>query len=172
MKPEVISHARSRARIALAETPGRRASDRLAVFFDTEGTYAGATFWNLELNHWTHLAAAHLHAKSLLSLDVRPQATRRLLDPGASRRSVLPALRALPDCELAAANSMTPTAMEDSTLRSRPRCPCPPTSGPLVGGLRHAPYGAGEGLQEPEAEPPGPRCRPRPTASREIGTSE
>lgn len=113
---EVVQHAKDQALVALADVGDRRAADRLAVFYDTEGHYAGATFADLQPNAWTDITAVDLHATSMLSVNVGPQATRRLLQPGAYRRSVLLGLRALPDRELAAADPAALTAMEEFYL--------------------------------------------------------
>lgn len=108
---DTIERARSQALLALVTDRDRSAADRLAVFYDTESNYAGASFATLFANDWSDVTAADLHATSLLSVQVEPQATRRLLDPGASRRWVLHELRALPDRDLAAADTRTLSAM-------------------------------------------------------------
>jgi len=111
--PEVVEQALRQAHLALAVDGERRAADRLATFYDTESNYAGASFANLEPNHWAEVTATDLHAASLLSIDIGPQATRRLLGPGADHRWVLQELRALPDRDLAAADPPTLEAMEN-----------------------------------------------------------
>ena len=109
--PEVVEEAKRRAHVALAVDGERRAADRLATFYDTESNYAGASFANLEPNSWNEVTATDLHATSLLSVDIGPQATRRLLGPGANHRWVLQELRALPDRDLAAADPLTLAAI-------------------------------------------------------------
>jgi len=110
--PEVVEQAKRQAHIALASDGERRAADRLARFYDTESNYAGASFADLEPNHWTEVTATDLHATSLLSINVGPQATRRLLGPGTHRRAVLRELRTLPDRDLAEADALTLAAMD------------------------------------------------------------
>lgn len=78
----------------------------LARYYRVRGNYAGATFAALEPNEPNSYAASDLHAVSLLSIDVEPGATRRLLEPGPLRHDVERALRAIPvDLGLAHASS-------------------------------------------------------------------
>jgi len=110
---EVHDVAKERALQTLVEAGERGAAERLAAFYDTESDYAGASFVDVAPNEWLDVTVADLHATSLLSVDVGPQATRRLTSPGAYRRRVLRGLRALPDRDLAAADAATLLAMEE-----------------------------------------------------------
>ena len=110
--PEVYEHAKRRALETLATEGERRVQDRLAVFYDSESNYAGSSFAELAPNEWWDITPADLHATTLLSVDIGPAATRRLIAPGATRQGVLRALRGLPDRELAFADADTLTAME------------------------------------------------------------
>lgn len=68
----------------------------LATYYRTRGNYAGATFSNLEPNDPYGITATDLHAVSMLSVNVGPAATRRLLEPGVLREAVLRALARVP----------------------------------------------------------------------------
>src|SRR5665648_1123222 len=90
---EVHDVAKERALQTLVGVGERGAAERLAAFYDTESDYAGASFVDVAPNEWLDVTVADLHATSLLSVDVGPQATRRLTSPGASGRRALRGLR-------------------------------------------------------------------------------
>lgn len=109
---DVHQQAKTRALAALAFDGLRGVQHRLAAFYDVEGNYAGASFAYLEPNELPDITATDLHATSLLSVDIGPQATRRLLTPGATRQEVLRCLLRLPDTDLAGVNAPGLLAME------------------------------------------------------------
>jgi hypothetical protein len=109
---EMHAHAKARALEALAFDGARRAQDRLAVYYDLESNYAGATFANLAPNDWWDITPTDLQATSLMRVDFEPRATRRLTSPGQWRNTVLRSLRPIPDRNLADADADTLLAME------------------------------------------------------------
>jgi len=86
--------------------------DRLARFYDTDGDYAGASFAQLGPIDPMDITPADLLATTLLSVRIRPSATRRMLDGGSTRDTLLRKLSDLPDCDLANAGSPALTAMK------------------------------------------------------------
>ncbi|USQ75354.1 DUF6308 family protein [Ornithinimicrobium cryptoxanthini] len=117
---QVLSRARERALQAIHGTDKASAAERLSVFYDVSTNYAGATFAGLTPNELGDITSTDLHATSLLSVEVGPQATRRLLTSGTARDQTLRALRAVPDVELELANAETFLAMESlySTVKA------------------------------------------------------
>lgn len=88
---------------------------RLEAYYRRSGNYAGASFVSIAPNPARDITAADLHAVTLLAVDVDPRSTRRLLDPGSHRDSVLAALAALDDLgpvDLSAATSSVYEAMQ------------------------------------------------------------
>ncbi|WP_367183064.1 DUF6308 family protein [uncultured Cellulomonas sp.] len=94
----------------------RPAHHRLRAFYDVDGDYAGSTFAQLEPVYCDDIAATDLHATSLLSVRIRPHATRRLLHDGPTRTEILNKLRAIPDTQLQVADAHTLSAMQDLYL--------------------------------------------------------
>lgn len=111
---DVFDRARSQAVVALSSDGTKKvAAERLAAFYDVSGNFAGASFASLPPNDPQDLTAADLHAVSLLSVDIGPAATRRLLDPGHHRNAVLVSLAQLPQqAALATAGGQTLKEME------------------------------------------------------------
>lgn len=101
-RPEqaLLDQARTAALEALSDDTARPATERLLTFYDRDGNYAGATFVSLQPTSPSDLTAVDLHATSLLSVNIGPGATRRLLRPTATRKEVLDTLAALPDKDL------------------------------------------------------------------------
>jgi len=73
---------------------------RLAKYYDRAGNFAGATFVELPHSNPADITAADLHAVSLLSVNVGPGATRRILEPGQARSALLDKLSAIREVEL------------------------------------------------------------------------
>ncbi|WP_277209213.1 DUF6308 family protein [Isoptericola croceus] len=95
----VLDAARRTALDALSFVP-------LESYYDTASGYAGATFATASGNVPRDITAGDLFAVTLLSVDVKAPAARRLLDDGPHRDRVLAALAAVPtDVPLAAAGS-------------------------------------------------------------------
>lgn len=63
-------------------------------YYDVAGSYAGATFASIDPNDPMDVTAADLHALTMLSVQVGPAATRRVLDEGPLRDGLLAALSA------------------------------------------------------------------------------
>jgi hypothetical protein len=110
--PEIYAHAKERALEALVITGDRQAQDRLAVYYDLESDYVGASFVDLEPNKWFDITPTDLQATALMRVHFGPLATRRLTSPGENRRTVLRPFRAIPDRDLADADAGTLAAME------------------------------------------------------------
>ncbi|EWT07992.1 hypothetical protein N864_11670 [Intrasporangium chromatireducens Q5-1] len=111
---DVVDQARSQALTALSSHGTKKpVEERLAAFYDVSGNYAGASFASLPANDTQDVTAADLHAVSLLSVDIGPAATRRLLDSGHHRNAVLESLAQLPQpAALATAGGQTLKEME------------------------------------------------------------
>jgi hypothetical protein len=109
---EVIEHAVAAALEALAPDSPRPAHARLANFYDRSRGFAGASFVNLEPVEPDNITAADLHATTLLSVEIGPTATRRLLDASSTRTRALDALADVPDKDLLVAGPTDLLAME------------------------------------------------------------
>lgn len=110
--PDLVEHAVAAALQALAPDSPRPAHQRLANFYDRSRNFAGATFVNLAPVAPDDITAVDLHATTLLSVEIGPGATRRLLDPSPVRARVLEALAAVPDTDLLVAGPTDLLAME------------------------------------------------------------
>lgn len=97
---------------ALADAGPKPVGSRLARFYDVSGDYAGASFAGLEPLSVSDVTATDLHATSLLSVDIGPVATRRLLTPGPVRDQILNALTAIAVDDLGQADASDLLAME------------------------------------------------------------
>ncbi|WNB86441.1 DUF6308 family protein [Cellulomonas sp. ATA003] len=108
----LLEHAHRRALTALALDGPAPAHHRLRAFYDVDGNYAGSTFAQLEPVHPDDITATDLHATSLLSVRIRPHATRRLLNDGLTRTEIVTNLRAIPDAQLQVADAHALVAMQ------------------------------------------------------------
>src|SRR4051812_36777056 len=86
---DVLDRAESAALDALATDSPRPAQRRLANFYDRSRDFAGASFVNLAPVDPNDIAAVDLHATSLLSVQIGPGVTRRLLEPSSTRARLL-----------------------------------------------------------------------------------
>lgn len=110
---EDLHRAKEATLLALSGDSERPVVPRLAGYYDRSGDFAGASFVTLSpVDPWD-VTAADLHAVSLLSVQVSPGATRRLLHPAEPRSAVLDALAAIPtDADLLTSGPDTLVAME------------------------------------------------------------
>ncbi|WP_265521329.1 DUF6308 family protein [Oerskovia flava] len=107
------------------------ASERLVDYYDTAGDYAGATFASIHPNDPFDVTGADLHAISMLSVQVGPAATRRVLDDGPLRQGLLAALAQTPaDVSLADASAADLAAAWDLHCMCRRALADPTTKGP------------------------------------------
>ncbi|WP_433260937.1 DUF6308 family protein [Micromonospora vinacea] len=105
--------ARDAALDALKDT--ELAGRRLGRYYDPMGKFAGATYRTVLPNDPGQITAADLFAVTLLSVRLRPTATRRLLDDERHRDAVQRRLMAVPeDANLAEADA--PTLVDASAL--------------------------------------------------------
>jgi hypothetical protein len=91
----LLDAAIARTLTALDTAGARPVQRRLARYYDADLDYAGASFVALPPIVADDLTVADLHATSLLSVEIGPAASRRLLDDGPAREALLAALRAL-----------------------------------------------------------------------------
>lgn len=87
--PEILSAAKATVTEALKTA----ALDR---YYDLDGDFAGATFGSVAPNSPTDLTGADLHAVSMLSINIKPAATRRLLDESPQRSKLFELLNQVP----------------------------------------------------------------------------
>jgi Family of unknown function (DUF6308) len=111
--PDLVVDAKHKAMEALRTDGPHAAQDRLARFYDTDGDYAGASFAQLGPIDPMDITPADLLATTLLSVRIMPGATRRMLDGGSTRATLLRKLSDLPDCDLANAGPSALTAMAE-----------------------------------------------------------
>lgn len=109
----VLERAVNQAREALSDEKKAGVIQRLVAYYAVGGNYAGASFATLAPVEPMMITATDLHATTLLSVDIGPGATRRLLAPSPDRDRALEALRNVPDTDLAAADAATLRLMED-----------------------------------------------------------
>lgn len=109
---EDFARARAAGLAALSNDSDRPVSHRLRSYYNVATDYAGASFAELTPNEPFAITGVDLHATSLLSVTVRPGATRRLLDPGETRDAVHEALSRLdPKSDLTSVDETTAVAM-------------------------------------------------------------
>ena len=113
---EQLQQAKMRTLVALDLGGPHPVAKRLANYYDVDMDYAGATFVTLGPIDSDDVTATDLHAIAMLNVKAGPGATRRLLEPCASRSEVLAALRGLPDSDLLVASPATLAAMETMYL--------------------------------------------------------
>jgi hypothetical protein len=94
--PETMQFAKERCLDGLNPGGPNPVGPRLARYYDRNGNYVGRSFVALTPNDPHDVTALDLHATSLLSVDLGPQATRQLLEPGPVRDGVLNALHRIP----------------------------------------------------------------------------
>lgn len=82
------AHAKKVTLAALSERGEHPVSKRLAAYDRLEGNYAGASFAELQPTAENDISVADLHAASLLSIEIGPRTTRRLLNDGNTRNDV------------------------------------------------------------------------------------
>ncbi len=111
--PDLVVDAKHKAMEALRTDRPHAAQDRLARFYDTDGDYAGASFAQLGPIDPMDITPIDLLATTLLSVRIRPGATRRMLDGGNTRGTLLRKLGDLPNCDLANAGRPALTAMAE-----------------------------------------------------------
>ncbi len=92
---EVIDNALARVVTALATDGERPVQERLACYYDVDLDYAGASFAVLPPLVDDDITVSDLHATTLLSVEIGPAATRRLLSDGPVREELLAALHEL-----------------------------------------------------------------------------
>ena len=112
--PDLLNHATEVALHALSDGGERPAVDRLTAYYRLEGNYAGVSFAELQPTQPGDITATDLFATSLLSVDIGPRATRRLLDDGPHRQDALNNLARIdPSMDLSEADAVTLARMED-----------------------------------------------------------
>lgn len=89
---EVLATAREQT---LAAVTGDASCERLARYYDRNGSYAGTLFIDAEPNDSFDIGAADLYAVTTLSMDLNARQGRLLLDVGDVRAGVLRQLRNL-----------------------------------------------------------------------------
>ena len=109
--PDLVGSTKYKALEALRTDRAHAAPERLVLFYDTDGEYAGASFTQLGPIDPVDITPADLLATTLLSVRIGPGATRRLLNDGSARDTLLRKLRDIPDGDLASARSPALTAM-------------------------------------------------------------
>jgi hypothetical protein len=98
---------------ALSTQGPRPVQKRLRTFYNVASDYAGATFAELAPESPNEITAADLHATSLLSVELKPGATRRLLQPGTTRDAVVEVLSRIGvDARLETVDKHTADAMK------------------------------------------------------------
>lgn len=112
----LVVDAKHKTLEALRTDGPHAAQDRLARFYDTSGDYAGATFAQLGPIDPLDITPADVFATTLLSVRIGPSATRRMLNSGRTRDTLLGKLSDIPDCDLANAGSTALTSMAELTL--------------------------------------------------------
>jgi len=113
LDPGVRERAIAQALEALSGESHSGPVRRLVAYYAVDGDYAGASFATLPPVEPQTITATDLHATSLLSVDVGPGATRRLLGSSPERDRAVAALGQLPDINLADAGAETLTSMEE-----------------------------------------------------------
>jgi hypothetical protein len=88
------------------------AVERLGVYYDPEGNYAGQTYLGIEPHDPGWFTVADLYAVTLLRVDIDALATRRFTEPGPARARLTELLGDVPaDVELADADASILAAM-------------------------------------------------------------
>lgn len=113
LDPGLLEQAIAQALEALSGESQAGAIRRLVAYYAVEGDYAGASFAALPPLEPLTITATDLHATSLLSVDVGPGATRRLLGSSPDRDRAVEVLGRLPEIDLADAGAETLTSMEE-----------------------------------------------------------
>lgn len=98
--PGVVEHATRQSLVALDRGGADPVGPRMAAYYDVDGNFAGASFAGLLPTDPFDLTATDLHAVSLLSVDIGPGATRRMVQDGPARTAILDRLRAVPIVDL------------------------------------------------------------------------
>lgn len=127
---DVLAGAKRSALDALSTDSDRPAHERLADFYDRSGDCAGASFTELGPFERDDITAVDLHATTLLSVNIGPGATRRLLHPSVARHKTVDALRAIPDSDLLVAGPRVLQAMESLYLNIKAAISGPTTENP------------------------------------------
>lgn len=109
----VRDQALAQALEALSGESRAGAVQRLVSYYAVDGNYAGASFATLPPVQPSAITATDLHATSLLSVDVGPGATRRLLNPSPDRDRAVAVLGNLPETNLADAGAEVLISMEE-----------------------------------------------------------
>ncbi|MFC8299500.1 DUF6308 family protein [Micromonospora orduensis] len=110
---DALAAARGAALEALEDT--ERAGRRLARYYDPLGKFAGETFLTIAPNDPGQITAADLFAVTLLSIQLRPAAARRVLDDERHRDALHRSLAAVPD-SACLADADAPTLARASAL--------------------------------------------------------
>lgn len=87
--PEVLDYATDVALRALSDRGEHPVHQRLSAYYKVRGNYAGASFADMQPIDTGDITATDLFAVTLLSVDVKPGAARRLLDDGPHRQDIL-----------------------------------------------------------------------------------
>jgi hypothetical protein len=159
--PDLLAGARDRALEALRSGGLHPVQERLEVFYDTDGDYAGATFAQLEPIESADLTPSDLLATTLLSVQIGPRATRRILHPGPTRDGLLRKLADVSDVELGSAGVPELLAMA-AFYEAR--------QGGLVSGHGDEPQRLGDRQQTVRQEEAAPVPCPRPASVRPPGS--
>lgn len=77
------------AALSAATGPAKSPLERLRVYYDPNGNYAGALMSTIEPNPHDELTAADLFAVTTMSMTIPALAARRLLDPNDERRRII-----------------------------------------------------------------------------------
>lgn len=85
----VLAAATATVREALGAAP-------LDCYYDLDGDFAGTSFETIAPNDLTDINGADLHAVAMLSVNIKPAATRRVLDASRQRTELLELMRQVP----------------------------------------------------------------------------
>ncbi|MCL3863013.1 DUF6308 family protein [Actinotalea sp. K2] len=110
--PALIANATNRSLDALSNDTDRTAISRLARYYDRTRNFVGATFVELFPNTPNDITAVDLHAVTLMSVEIGPGATRRLLGGNTHRPAILEALAGVEHKDLLVAGPADLLAME------------------------------------------------------------
>ncbi|MFY1615888.1 DUF6308 family protein [Micromonospora sp. WMMD736] len=105
-KQDALDAARAAALNALEDI--ERAGRRLARYYDPTGKFAGGTFLTVTPNDPGQITAADLFAVTLLSIQLRPAAARRVLHDEQHREAIRRRFAAVPEnADLTGADAVT-----------------------------------------------------------------
>ena len=108
----LIAEATKKSLEALSNDTDRPAISRLSRYYDRTRNFVGASFVELSPNTPNDITAVDLHAVTLMSVEIGPGATRRLLEGSTHRPTILAALAAVEHKDLLVAGPADLLAME------------------------------------------------------------